>query len=84
MTTTRPIGFTATLSGPGTLMVETLQAVFTDTIETIGLSTTLLLETEVEIESTSTARKTSLSETTVNGGTSTVFITKTVVHRHSR
>lgn len=84
-TRTRPIGFTATLSGPGTLIVETLQTVITDTIETIGLSTTLLLETEVETESTSTARKTNTdSELTVNGGTSTVFITKTVVHKHSR
>ncbi|KAF1914057.1 hypothetical protein BDU57DRAFT_550537 [Ampelomyces quisqualis] len=82
LTTTRPIGFTATVSGPGTLIVATLQAVYTDTIETIDLSTTLLLETEVEIESTSTGRKSPKgSESTVNGGTSTLFVTKTVVHK---
>ncbi|KAH7406259.1 hypothetical protein DE146DRAFT_437309 [Phaeosphaeria sp. MPI-PUGE-AT-0046c] len=84
MTTTRPIGFTATISGPGTLIVETLQAVITDTVETVGLSTTLLLENEVEVESTSTGRKTNTNgQLTVNGGTSTVYITKTVVHKHS-
>jgi hypothetical protein len=79
LTTTHPIAFTATVSGPGTLIVETLQAIVTDTITTLGLSTTLLLETEIETESTSTRRKTSASGTsTVNGGTSTLFLTKTV------
>jgi hypothetical protein len=84
LTTTRPFGFTATVSGPGTLIVATLHAVVTDTIETIGLSTTLLLETEIETESTSTGRKSvTNSGLTVDGGTSTVFVTKTV-HRHMR
>jgi hypothetical protein len=84
LTTTHPIGFTATLSGPGTLMVATLQAIVTDTITTLGFSTTLLLETEVETESTSTRRKTTGDSTsTVTAGTSTVFLTKTV-HRVRR
>jgi hypothetical protein len=66
------------------LIVATLHAVVTDTIETIGLSTTLLLETEIETESTSTGRKSVTdSGLTVHGGTSTVFVTKTV-HRHMR
>jgi hypothetical protein len=85
LTTTRPFGFTATVSGPGTLIVATLHAVVTDVVETIGLSTTLLLETEVEIESTSTGRKSITgSESTVDAGTSTIFVTKTVVHRLTR
>jgi hypothetical protein len=85
LTTTRPFGFTATVSGPGTLIVATLHAIVTDTIETIGLSTTLLLETEVQIESTSTGRKSITgSESTIDAGTSTVFVTKTVVHRPTR
>jgi hypothetical protein len=85
LTTIRPIGVTATVSGPGTLIVATLQAVFTDTVETIDLSTTLLLEAEVRIESTSTERKSpTVSESTVNGRTSTLFVTKTVVHKPTR
>jgi hypothetical protein len=84
LTTTRPFGFTATVSGPGTLIVATLHAIVTDTIETIGLSTTLLLETEVQTESTSTGRKSITgSESTIDGGTSTVFVTKTV-HKPKR
>lgn len=79
LTTTHPIAFTATVSGPGTLIVETLQAIVTDMITTLGLSTTLLLETEVETETTSTRRKTSATDTsTINGGTSTLLLTKTV------
>jgi hypothetical protein len=79
LTTTHPIAFTATVSGPGTLIVETLQAIVTDTITTIGLTTTLLLETEVETESTSTRRKTSADSTSIIiDGTSTVYLTKTV------
>jgi hypothetical protein len=84
LTTTHPIGFTATLSGPGTLMVATLQAIVTDTITTLGFSTILLLETEVETESTSTRRKeTGDSTSTITAGTSTVFLTMTV-HRARR
>jgi hypothetical protein len=84
LTTTRPFGFTATVSGPGTLIVATLHAIVTDTVETIGLSTTLLLETEIETESTRTGRKSvNGSALTVDAGTSTIFVTKTV-HRHLR
>jgi hypothetical protein len=84
-TTVRSIGFTATVSGPGTLIIETIQAIITDTISTIDLSTTLLLETEIETESTSTGRKlpTGSALSTVDL-TSTIFVTKTVVHKHSR
>ncbi|KAL5114982.1 hypothetical protein ACEQ8H_007155 [Pleosporales sp. CAS-2024a] len=84
LTSTHAIAFTATVSGPGTFIVETLHAVVTDTITTIGLSTTLLFETEIETESTSTRRKTRTDATsTVYGGTSTVYITKTYQHPRS-
>ncbi|KAH7078699.1 hypothetical protein BKA63DRAFT_249424 [Paraphoma chrysanthemicola] len=77
--TTRPIGFTATLSGPGTLIVETLQTSIIDTIETIDLSTTLLLETEIETESTITGRASPTGLGAESDDTvSTVFLTKTV------
>jgi hypothetical protein len=84
ITTTRPIGFTATISGPGTLIVATLHTVVTDTTETISLSTTLLLETEIETEVTSTAMKSPVPKSPVKGGTSTHFVTKTVKHKHTR
>jgi|TARA_R110002003_G_scaffold242_8_gene17297 hypothetical protein len=56
-----------------------------DTIETVDLSTTLLLETEIETESTSRERKSSsaLSEN-VDDAVSTLFITKTVRHKSTR
>jgi hypothetical protein len=85
ITTTRPIGFTATISGPGTLIVATLHTVLADVTETISLSTTLLLETEIETEITSTAMKSPTApQSTVKGITSTLFVTKTVVHKHTR
>lgn len=85
ITTSRSIGFTATLSGPGTLIIETLRMFVIDTIETVDLSTTLLLETEIETESTSRERKSSsaLSEN-VDDAVSTLFITKTVRHKSTR
>lgn len=74
LTSTRPVWLTATISGPGTLIVESSsEVIITDTIKTIDLSTTLLLETEYEEESTSVGTKTS-------SGTSTVYITKTLLH----
>jgi hypothetical protein len=85
-TTVRSIEFTATVSGPGTLIVDTIQAIITDTISTIDLSTTLLLETEIETESTSTGRKSPAGSdlTTTVDLTSTLFVTKTVVHKPLR
>jgi hypothetical protein len=82
MTTTRSVGFTATVSGPGTIIVETIHAFITDEIRTVDLSTMLLLETEVETESTSMARKSSSLPT--EHITSTRYITKTVVHKPAR
>jgi hypothetical protein len=81
VTITRPISFTATVSGPGTLIVATMHSVLTDITEVISLSTTLLLETEIETEVTSTEKKS--PESTLQS-TSTRFVTKTVVHKHTR
>ena len=81
-TTHRDVQLTATVTGPGTLIVETLNPVITDTVETIDLSTTLLLETEIETESTSKAKKL----VTRSGGpseaaTSTLYITKHIKYK---
>ncbi|KAF1966905.1 hypothetical protein BU23DRAFT_661016 [Bimuria novae-zelandiae CBS 107.79] len=79
ITTQREVQLTATVTGPGTLIVEMLNAVITDTVETVDLSTTLLLETEIETESTSKRKKlvTRLHETS-EPAISTLYITKHV------
>ncbi|KAF2026989.1 hypothetical protein EK21DRAFT_115232 [Setomelanomma holmii] len=84
LTTSRAVVIPATLSGPGTLIIETSQSVITDTVETINLSTTLLLETEIETESISKGRVSpSPSGTTTVESTSTLYITKTLHHKPS-
>jgi hypothetical protein len=57
VTTHREVHLATTVTGPGTLIVETLTAIITDTVETIDLSTTILLETGIETESTSKKKK---------------------------
>lgn len=57
LTTKRKVQLTTTVTGPGTLIVETMEVHVTDTVETVDLSTTLQLETEIEIESTSKSKK---------------------------
>jgi hypothetical protein len=80
-TSTQSFAFTATVTDPGTLFVATLQAVVTDTVETIDLSATLLLETEIETESSNTAKESaSGSDGSIEDAASTLFITKTVEH----
>ncbi|KAJ4358549.1 uncharacterized protein N0V89_003133 [Didymosphaeria variabile] len=96
-TTHRNVQLTTTVTGPGTLIVETMTAVITDTVETIDLSTTLLLETGVETESTSKKKKlvtrpnepsdtveTSVPLVTSELGTSTLYITKYVKYKSPR
>jgi len=85
LTTTRSIGFTATVTGPGTMIIATIEASITNTTKVIDLSTTLLLETEVETESTSTGRKSPTGySSTFDESVSTLFITKTVQHKTTR
>jgi hypothetical protein len=73
------------VTGPGTLFVATVQAVVTDTVETIDLSVTLLFETEIETEietesSNATKESASGSDGSIEDAASTLFITKTVKH----
>jgi hypothetical protein len=76
-TTERKIQVSTTVSGPGTIYVETLQAEITDTVVFFNLSTTLLLETEIEIETTSKKIK----PVTVTTPRSTQYITRVVKYR---
>jgi hypothetical protein len=82
-TTSRAVELLTTLSGPGTLVVQTTKSYVTDTVVTIDLSTTLLLETEREVESTSVSvlqREVSTpsvpTPTETRRSTSTRYITK--------
>jgi hypothetical protein len=85
LTTTQSIGFTTTLTGPGTMIIAAVQAFITNTTKVIDLSTTLLLETEIETESTSIARKSPTnSVSSLETSVSTLFITKTVKHKTTR
>lgn len=82
VTTQREVQLTTTVTGPGTLIVETLNAVITDTVETIDLSTTLLLETEIETESTSKGKKlVTKPKAPSEAATSTLYITKHVKYK---
>ncbi|KAJ4286321.1 hypothetical protein N0V90_013355 [Kalmusia sp. IMI 367209] len=76
-TTYREVQLTTTVTGPGTLIVETMEAYITDTIETIDLSTTLLLQTETKSESTSRGKKLVTRPNGISGqANSTLYITK--------
>jgi len=85
VTTSRQVNLATTISGPGTLIVETMQVLITDTIETVDLSTVLLLQTEIETETT---RKEKKPVTRLSQGQglpiSTVYVTKKVKHVSKR
>lgn len=83
-TTHRTIQVSTTVSGPGTIIVETVQSTITDTIESIDLSTVLMLETEIETESISSARKPTSTVRSTQEITKTVFLTKHLHHVSSR
>lgn len=71
-TVERQMQVSTTVSGPGTLIMATLKAEITDTVTFLNFSTNLLLETLVEIETTSKAAKTATS-----------YVTKTVQYKPS-
>jgi len=73
-TTTSHVNLTTTVSGPDTFMVETIHMDITTTISSISLSTSMLLETEIEVETTSKSTRPSLAEFTQP----TVYMTRTV------
>jgi hypothetical protein len=82
VTKQRQINLETTITGPGTLIVETLHVFITDTIETVDLSTIMLLETEIETETTSKGKKlVTISADGEGPAASTVYITKKVMYR---
>ena len=85
ITTSRQVNLATIISGPGTLIVETMQVLITDTIETVDLSTVLLLQTEIETETTKKEKK---PVTGPNQGRvlpiSTVYVTKKAKHVSKR
>lgn len=70
------VDLTTTVSGPGTLIVETIHMDITVTMSSIGLSTSMVLETEFDVETTSKSTGLSLAEFTQL----IVYMTKTVEH----
>lgn len=82
-TSTHDVQLTTTVSGPGTLMIETMKVHVTDTFEIVVLSTSLLLESEVKTESTSKKSKKLVTRTDDDNEvpTSTLFITKHLKHK---
>ncbi|CAI6336039.1 unnamed protein product [Periconia digitata] len=84
-TSTHDVQLTTTVSGPGTLLVETMKIKVTDTIETIDLSTTLVLQSEIETESTSKSRKLfTRTGNSIRAPISTLYVTKTLKHKTSQ
>ena len=73
-TATSHVNFTTMVSRPGTLMVKTIHIDITTTMSSISLSTSMLLETEVEVEAISKSTGPSLAEFTQL----TVYMTRTV------
>ena len=85
VTTQRQINLATTVTGPGMLIVETMHVFITDTIETVDLSTIMLLETEIETETTSRGKKPVTRPADGEGAaTSIVYITKKVKYRPTR
>ena len=80
MTTTRVVDLTTTVSGPGTLMVETLHMNVTAAVTSISLSTSMALETDTEIETTSKSTRTD----SVAAPGPTVFLTRQLKHASTK
>ena len=78
-TSTSQVDLTTTVSGPGLFMVETIHMNITTSYTTVSLSTTMMLETEIETETT--AKSTKLVTRPIEGITGpTVYVTKTLSH----
>ncbi|KAF9698909.1 hypothetical protein EKO04_003306 [Ascochyta lentis] len=80
-TTSFPVTFSKTVSGPGALIFDSSTSYINSTTEFISLSKTLRLETEVEVESTSTVTRTMVDPgSTTQDAASTVTITRHLEH----
>jgi hypothetical protein len=87
VTTPRDVQLTTTVTGPGTLIVETMEVPVTNTVETVDLSTTMFLEMEVETESISKGTKShhfSANDFDTEPAESTVYLTKQVYYKSPR
>lgn len=87
LTTESDVQLTTTVTGPGTLIVQTMEVTVTNTVETVDLSTTMLLETEIESESISKGKKVGTRPTddiSAPPATSTIYITRHVKYKSSR
>jgi hypothetical protein len=76
VTTAFPVTFSGTMSGPGALIFDSSTSYMNSTTEIISISKTLLLETEVTIESTSTGMRSAMISGNATQPASTVTITK--------
>ncbi|KZM23406.1 uncharacterized protein EKO05_0003954 [Ascochyta rabiei] len=81
VTTSFPVTFSRTLSGPGALIFDSSTSYINSTTEFISLSKTLRLETEVTIESTSTVTRSVVDPSlTSQEPASTMTITRHLEH----
>jgi hypothetical protein len=84
VTTSFPVTFSRTVSGPGALIFDSSTSYINSTTEFVSLSKTLRLDTEVTIESTSTSRRPSTTVQLTEQYTSTLTITRHLEHVPSR
>lgn len=84
VTTSLPVTFSRTVSGPGALIFDSSTSYINSTTEFISLSKTLRLDTEITIESTSTSRRPSTTVKLTEQYTSTLTITRHLEHVPSR
>ncbi|KAF2192423.1 hypothetical protein K469DRAFT_311422 [Zopfia rhizophila CBS 207.26] len=83
ITTQSEVNLVTTVSGPGVLLVETIHMTITATLESVSLSTTMLLEAEIETKTTS-KRPRLVTRTEKEGSKSTVDITKEVKYKSTK
>lgn len=84
VSTSYPVTFSRTVSGPGALIFDSSTSYINSTTEFISLSKTLRLDTEITIESTSTSRLSSSTIQLTEQYTSTLTITRHLEHVASR
>jgi hypothetical protein len=84
VTTSFPVTFSRTVSGPGALIFDSSTSYINSTTEFISLSKTLRLDTEITIESTSTSRQPSTTVQLTEQYTSTLTITRHLEHVPTR
>lgn len=84
VSTSYPVSFLRTVSGPGALIFDSSTSYINSTTEFISLSKTLRLDTEITIESTSTSRLPSSTIQLTEQYTSTLTITRHLEHVASR